>query len=831
MPAKTQRKARKPKELTYKQLNYIIDYKPKNVKSSDDVSPCVGIVGQEKAIESIRTGLNVKSSGYNIFISGPSGTGRLAAIQHLLDQIKHKKPRLNDVCYVNNFKNEDSPRILVFDAGIGIQFKKDMAYLINSLRKVAPKIFMSEDYKDRHSRIVREFENRQKELIHSFEKKLENAGFVMVQLQTPAGPRNEIQPMIEKEPVSLENLEKQAREGEFSLARLDELRRAWDSLRRDFDLTTVESKKLSTKMEEALEKLNYSMIAPLVTDKINVLKKRYRDQKVTQYLEEVEEALLSDIDRFREGQPRRGEEEAPPYRKREPYEEFSVNLILDNSRTEEPPIVLEKSPSFKNLFGSLERVVDRFGYWRTDFTRIYSGSLLKAAGGFLILSAMDVLTEPGVWNQLKRTLRNNQYEITGFDPFYMMAGAGIKPEPIPIDVKVVLIGEPRIYHLLWHLDDDFKKIFKIKAEFDTKTKADRKYLRKYFEFVRFVVDRDRLTPFDLGGMQAVAEYGMRLSGKRGKLTSRFSSISDIIRESAYCAHSRKAKLVSREDVQCAARLKRARVNLIEENIQELIETDTLMVSTKGSVVGQINGLAVYSLGEYTFGRPTRITASTSLGRAGVINIERESDLSGPVHNKGVLVLSGFLRRMFAQDKPLQMSASISFEQSYSGVDGDSASSTEVYAILSSLGGIPLKQAIAVTGSVNQNGEIQPIGGVNEKIEGFFDVCKSRGFATDQGVMIPHQNASDLLLRPEVIEAVKAGKFHIYPIKTIFEGIEILTGTAAGKRESNGKFTKTSVFAQVDEKLHEMALALQAFGRDDDSEKKNKKAARSRNKRN
>ena len=818
MPTKRKPTVKKPRELSYKELDYQIDYRPARVKSSDDITPCCEIIGQDRAIESIKTGFNVKSRGYNIFVTGPAGTGRTTTIQHLLQRLDYEKPQLNDYCYVNNFKNEDNPLLLILPAGDGSRFKKDMGYLIESMRKIVPKIFLSEDYKDRHSRVVREFETRQKELIGKFEDKLTEAGFVMVQVQSGLGVRNEIQPLVENEPTSFEKLERLSKEGKFSLAQLDELRRNWDSLRRDFDNTTVESKKLSNKLEDAVEKLNYSMIAPLVTDKINLLKKRFPDEKVVHYLDEVQEALLSDLDRFREAQPRRGEEEPPPFRKREPFEEFSVNLILDNSETDGVPIVIEKSPSYKKLFGSMERVVDRFGYWRTDFTRIFSGSLLKASGGFLVINAMDVLMEPGVWPQLKRTLLNGELEMTGYDPFSAFAGSSIKPEPIPLDIKVVLKGDARTYRLLWQLDEDFKKIFKIKAEFDSEMKATKKNYGRYFEFIKRVIDDDQLLPYDLTGMQAIAEYGKKLSGHRDKLTTRFTSISDMVREAAYCTRQRKAKTVTRRDVHCAIRLKRERINLAEDKIQELYDTDTLMVSVTGKKVGQINGLSVYNLGDYAFGRPTRITATTAMGRAGIINIEREADLSGPIHTKGVLVLSGYLREMFARNKPMVMSASISFEQSYGGVDGDSASSTEIYVLLSSLADIPIRQDLAITGSVNQKGEIQPIGGVNEKIEGFFDVCRARRLTGNQGVLIPHQNIDDLLLRPDVLEAINKGKFHVYPVKTIAEGVELLTGLPAGRRLKSGKFTPGSVMDMVDERLLSMALDFQNFGRTNNDKK-------------
>ncbi len=812
MPAKKSRKIKAPQELRFKDLDYTVDYRPPRIKTSNDIKACSGIIGQVKAIEAIKLGLSVKSAGYNIFVTGLSGTGRSTTIKLLLEQLDQETPQLNDICYVNNFKNEDQPRILIFKAGDGCRFKKDMNYLIGSVRKVVPKIFMSEDYKDRQSRIIREFEGRQKDIINTFEDKLTEAGFVMVQIQVGMGVRNEIQPLVDGEPNSLEKLERLAKEGKFSLSRLDELRRRWDSLRREFDTVTVESKKLTNKLEDALGKLDMDMLSPLISDKVALLKKRYPEEKVQLFLDDAQEALLIDMDRFREAQPRRGEEEPPPFRKREPFEEFSVNLILDNSETERVPIVIEKSPSYKNIFGSLERVVDRFGYWRTDFTRIFSGSFLKASGGFFIMNAMDLLSEPGMWTFLKRALRNREIEITGYDPFYMMAGAGIKPEPIPLDVKVVLIGEPEIYRLLWRMDEDFKKIFKVKAEFDNVMALNKTSLREYYEFVRKVVDDENLLPFDLSGMQAIAEYGMRLSGRRDRLTTRFTPVSDMVKESSFCAQERKGKCVSRQDVHCAIRNKRSRINLVEEKIQELFDNDTLMVSTTGAAIGQINGLSVYNIGEYSFGRPTRITVNTALGKEGVINIEREADLSGPIHNKGVLVLSGYLREIFAQDKPLAMSASISFEQSYSGVDGDSASSTEIYAILSSIARIPIRQDLAVTGSVNQKGEIQPIGGVNEKVEGFYDVCRSRRLTGKQGVIIPHQNVPDLMLRPDVIDAVKAGKFHIYPIKTIEEGIEVLTGVSAGKRRLKGKFPADTVMGRVDAKLHEMALALQNYGR-------------------
>ena len=825
MPTSSKTRTKAPKELKAADLDYRVDLRPSGISSSEDMQPVYGIIGQKRAIKAIEVGLTVRSSGYNIFVTGLSGTGRTTTIKHLLERLDREHPHVNDICYVNDFKNEECSRVLVFQSGDGRRFKKDMNYLITSTRKAVPKILLSDDYKDRHSRIVREFEGRQKTLIQAFEDKLTEDGFVMVQMQTGVGVRNEIQPLIDKEPTSLDRLEQHQREGKFPLSRLDELRRSWDRLRREFDVTTVESKKLGGKVEIALEKLDYSMIAPLITDKVNLLRRRYPEEKVQAYLDQVLEALTGDLDRFREARPRRGEEEAPPYRKREPFEEFAVNLIRDSSEVDRVPVVIEKSPSYKNLFGSLERVVDRFGYWRTDFTRIYGGSLLQASGGYLVLNAQDVLTETGVWTHLKRALRNGEIEIAGYDPFYMMAGAGIKPEPIPINVKVVLIGEPQVYHLLWNLDEDFKKIFKVKAEFDSTMKLTRRNTVEYFRFVRNLIAKEDLVTFDISGMQAVAEHGRRITGRRDKLSTRFNVVADVIREASFCANQRKGARVTRKDVREAVSQKRTRLNLVEDKVQEMYDDNVLMVSTSGTSVGQINGLSVYNMGEYSFGRPARITVSTAMGKAGVINIEREADLSGPTHNTGVLILTGFLREMFAQKRPIMMSASISFEQSYSGIDGDSASSTEIYAILSSLSRIPIKQGIAVTGSVNQKGEIQPIGGVNEKVEGFFDVCTARRLTGDQGVMIPHQNASELMLRPDVVDAIEAEKFHIYPVKTIAQGIEVLTGVPGGRLLKSGIFTKGSVFASVDDRLKEMVESQQSIGRNDDNQTDKKTTAK------
>ena len=814
--------ARKFKELRTADLVSRIDYGKLKIKSSDDAPPCISIIGQERAIKSIKLGLKITSRGYNIFVTGLTGTGRSTTIKHLLEELDTDTPQLNDICYVNNFRNADNPIALIFKAGEGQEFKRDMEYSINTLRKSIPKIFLSEDYKTRRDRIITDFNSRQKVLIQGFEKKMIDGGFAMVQMQIGLGVRNEIQPVVDNEPVQFERLERLVKEGKFSQEKLDEIEGKMENLKREMSLIEIETKKLSQKLEGALEKLDSSLIAPIVTDKIGVLKKKFAGPKVGAYLDSVVEALLGDLDRFREAGPRRGEEEAPPFRKKEPFEEFAVNLILDNTGVPRTPIVLENSPSYRNLFGTTERVVDRYGYWRTDFSRIKGGSLLKACGGFLVINAMDLFIEPGVWQPLKRTLMSRALEITGYDPFYMMAGSGLKPEPIPINLKVVLIGERRIYDTLLEIDEDFKKIFRIKSEFDQDMKMDDKSLVSYASFIKKVVETENLPSFDASGLEEIALYGSRMAGRKDKLSTRFTNIADVIRESAFVADEKKRQIVTRDDVREAIKNRIARVNLIEDKLQQMYENEIFLIDVKGKSVGQINGLSVYDTGEYTFGRPTRLTVRVSVGRAGVINIEREAELSGPIHNKGVLVLSGYLRGKFARNKPMVMSASICFEQSYGGVDGDSASSTEVYAILSALSGVPIDQGTAVTGSVNQYGEIQPIGGVNQKIEGFFDVCKAKGFTGKQGVIIPIQNVAELQLRQDVVDTVAKGKFHIYPVSTIDEGIEILTSKPAGKELPRSGFTPKSIFALVDKALDKMAKQYKTSS-DTENEQPSKKA--------
>ncbi len=790
-------------EIAPDKLQYCLDESEYPVSSFERIEPCCGIIGQDRALSAVELGLEMQSKGYNIFVTGSPGTGRTTAVKLLLDDARKKDehPDLKDICIVNNFKTTETPRVLYFDAGEGRKFKKGVSYLIESLRTVIPKIFSGENYRERRDRIIKEFETRQKELFKEFEKKIKERGFVIVQLQFGPSVRPDLQPLIEEEPVSMSQLEKAFEDGKISAADYERMKKDYDELYKEMQATSSHSKKISGHLEDELHKLDMSMVVPLIGDKTETLKNIYDDKKTQTYLDEVSEILVENLDIFRGGNE--DQDQQSVNRARGFFQQFTVNILLDNSQQSIRPIIIEDFPSYKNLFGSIERVFDPSAGWHTDFTRIRSGSMLRANGGYLVINAIDLFQEPYVWPTLKRTLRSGKLSISNIDMFPWGSG-GVKPDAIDIDVKVVLIGDARVYGILYHADDEFKKVFKVKAEFDNIMGNNQSGVTQYSQFVKKIAKDDDLLPFDGSGLAAIVEHGVKLSGRKDRLSTQFTNIADLVRESAYLAGKDGKKTVDRETVKRTVEMQKNRVNLMEIKIQELYERDLYLIDVTGYKIGQINGLSVYDLGEHRFGRPSRITASLSPGADGVINIEREAAMSGRIHDKGVLILTGFMRYRFGRLRPLVFTASICFEQSYSGVEGDSASSTEVYSLLSVLSEKPINQALAVTGSVNQKGEIQPIGGVNEKIEGYFDVCMIDGLTGDQGVIIPAPNLPDLMLKDEVVDAVRDGKFHIYAVSDVDEGIELLTGIPAGQIQEDGIFPEGTVNYLCDQKLSELA---------------------------
>ncbi len=799
-------------EVPVEQLRWRCNPQTLPFETTATVQPCEEIIGQERALEAIRTGLDINSIGYNVFVTGLAGTGRFTTIKSVLEEMNTQGKIPNDLCYVNNFKNPDMPHMLSLPAGRGGAFKKEMETLVESLKKKIPLIFENETYLNKKKEVVEKYRNRQAEMFKEFEKKVNKEGFSLVQIQMGPYSRPGVFPVLEGNPVNIDQLESMVEEGKYAKEDLERLKAKQTELVAELEAIFKETRKSEKEVKELLTALDTEVISPVVKDSISDIKEKFDDEKVNRYLDEVQEDILANLNRFREK-----EEPAPSPipglvlpQPVDSFSEYQVNVLVDNSEAKGAPIVVETTPNYRNLFGTIERVIDRSGMWRTDFSHIKAGAFLRANGGYLIFNALDALLEPGVWPALKRTLKNQIIEIQTYDPYYFFSTSALKPEPIECNTKVIMIGDTQIYYLLFGYDDDFKKIFKIKADFDPVTNKDAEKINQYACFISKICDEEKLKPFDRTAVAGVVEYGVRLTGRQKKLSTRFYLIADLLREANYWASKDGNGVVTEKHVDQAIAKKVYRVSMIEEKIQEMIDEGTILIDSDGAVVGQVNGLAVYSLGDHMFGKPSRITVKTSMGKAGIINIEREAEMSGPTHNKGVYILTGYLRGKYAQDKPITMSASICFEQSYSGVDGDSASSTEIYALLSSLSELPIRQDTAVTGSVNQKGEVQPIGGVNEKIEGFFDVCKAKGLTGKQGVMIPHLNLGDLMLRKDVVEAVKEKKFHIYPVKTIDQGIEILTGVQAGEKLEDGRFQEGSVNDLVDKKLRDLGTKNQGL---------------------
>ncbi|HTY37219.1 MAG TPA: ATP-binding protein [Bacteroidota bacterium] len=792
-------KASLPKPLAPEKLRWHCDPQSLKVRSSAEIKPTREIIGQERALRSLRVGLAMNHFGYNIFVTGISGTGRTTTIRRLLKAFEGHTDQLRDHCYVYNFKHPDLPIALSLPAGQGRSLKDDMANLIRDLCRDLPALYESQRFQQARKGVVSHFQERQRSVLLDFEKKVKEKGFELVQVQVGNLMRPDIVPVVGEKATNFEEVDSMVAKGEITREQFEAMRETQAGLEKQMATVFRELRNIEKKVQQSLAEVEDRLVMPLVDEGIEVLKTTYDNDHVHLYLEEVRRHIKENLDRFHKpAQPQAGEQEEEE--SEDDFLEYQVNLLVDNSEMEHTPVIIETNPKYKNLFGTVEREMERGGVWRTDFMQIKPGALHQADGGYLVLNAIDALMEPGVWQDLKRTLRTGKAEIHANEPMYGFAPTGMKPEAINLNIKVIMIGDAEIYQFLYQRDDDFKKIFKIRADFDYEMERDASAVSQYLRFVKMVCDDEKLRVFDRGALAVLVEFGVRLSGSRKKLSTRFNILADVAREANYWAGEQLATIVRAEDVRKAIEERVYRVKLIEEKLQEMIDDGTIMIDSEGAVVGQVNGLSVYDTGEHAFGKPSRITVKTALGRAGIINIERESEMSGPTHNKGIAILSGYLRGLFAQDKPLIMSASVTFEQSYSGVDGDSASSTEIYAILSSLANVPLRQDIAVTGSVNQKGEIQPIGGVNLKIEGFFDVCNARGLTGTQGVMIPERNINDLMLREDVVEAVRKKKFYIYTVKTIEEGIEILTGIRAGKRGRNGSFSTGTVFGMVDAKL-------------------------------
>ncbi len=807
-------------EVPFDKLRWECDPKIFKFKCTKDLAPLREFVGQQRATRAVEFGINMANAGYNIYVAGLTGTGKTSMVKTYIERvIKDQEARgetsqLDDWCYLYNFKEPDSPQIINLPQGKGKAFRSAMTSLLNKIREGLGEAFSSEEYKGQRQRLVEKVQAEQQKILEEISGEARRQGFIFQ--MTPAGPAlipmKEDRPMQEQEYLALdEGTRKQLGSRQAKLLK---------KLKPNFETASS----VQTKAVERLKKLDKDIGEYTVSDSFGSLFKKYSDwPKIAQYLKDLKSYILDNLELFKGTEepvnPMFGAPLSQVMGGRDPFLPFQVNVFVDNNEAKGPPVIVENNPNFGNMFGKIERRFLMGGYL-SDHTMLKAGALNKANGGYVLISINDVLMNPGVWPALKRAIRNKEVRIEDpFEQYGLIAPQGLRPEPMPIKIKVILTGDPMLYQLLSIYDEDFWEIFKVKADFDSEIEKTKDNMMAYAAFLSGCCDDCEAKHFNPSGVAKIIEYSSRMVADQERLSSRFAQIKDWIQEANYWALKDNARYISAHHVQKAMDERLFRHNLIDERIRDLINRGTIMIDTQGEVIGQVNGLSVYSLGDISFGKPSRITAKTFMGRGGVINIERESQLSGPIHNKGVMILSGYLGWKYAQDKPLSLSASLCFEQSYEGVEGDSASSAELYAIISSLSELPIRQNIAVTGSVNQKGEIQPIGGVNQKIEGFFKICQAKGLSGDQGVLIPHQNLRNLMLQEEVVEAVKQGQFHIYSAKTIDEGIEILTGASAGEKQKDGTYPKSTVNYFIDKRLKDMAEQLKNFYTEEKKEAK------------
>ena len=791
-------------KLPIEKLRKVCDSDLLHCESTKDLVPLSEIIGQERAVRALKFGLGIKDHGFNMYVAGYPGTGRKTAVKNFVEAQAKVQPIPPDWCYVNNFANPYEPKAIHLPAGKGKEFHEDMKNFIENVKNALPKAFESEDYAARREATIRGLENQRKQLIEELNVKAQREGFVIQ--TTPIGllliPVLDGKPLSEEEMLALPQKMK------------DKLQEKREMLEAEFRSTMRQLIDMEKKIHDALKKLNKEVALYALGSQMESLLEKYKETlEVTAYLKAVENDILDNLEQF----VRRGvgepQEQFPfqlPWMREDPYKKYAVNIVIDNSETKGAPVIMESNPTYPNLLGRTEKEA-QFGALTTDFSMIRAGAIHKANGGYLIIPVEDLLRNPFSYDGLKKDIKDEKIVIEEPEERYgFLSVKTLKPQPIPLTAKVILIGDPNIYQLLFQLDTDFRELFKIKAEFDSVMDRTDDKVMQYAAWVCALCEKENLKHLDGTGVAKLVEYSSRIADDQYKLSTQFAHVADVIRESNYYATEENAEFITGNHVKKAIEEKVYRSKLIQEKIQEMINRGFYLIDTVEEKVGQVNGLSVMGMGDFAFGTPSRVTASIGLGREGVIDIEREAKMGGPIHTKGVLILSGYINDKYARDKLLSLSARLVFEQSYGGVEGDSASSTELYSILSALSGLPIKQNIAVTGSVNQKGEVQAIGGVNEKIEGFFEICKLKGFTGQQGVMIPESNVQNLMLKEEVVEAVKEGQFSIYSVKTIDEGIEVLTGAKAGQKGADGTFEEGTVNYLVDKQLREMADKLKEY---------------------
>ena len=789
-------KSLKPSELR-------ITFNPRKAafKTTADVPPLEGMIGQDRAVKATEFGLRIKRPGYNIFMTGLTGTGKSSYAQSIVKKISSEEPVPDDWVYVYNFESPGEPLAMNLKAGMGDKFCRRMEELLEDIKQNIPKAFDGEDYEKQKSIHVKEFQEARSELLEELNKAAQEQGFTLK--RTSSGfitiPLQDGEQISEEDYAKLEQEKKDDLEKKSTDVQL----KAMEIMRR--------VQKVEKEMKEKLKELDQRIGMAAIGHLFNDLMEEYTDySSVIKYLEAYREDVLSNLSDFRGDED---DQQNPMFWLRRQSQEqtdirYTVNLFVDNKDTEGAPMVYETHPSYYNLLGRVE-YENRMGMVVTDFSMIKPGSLHRANGGYLILQARDVLTGMQSWEVLKRVLRTNEIRIENIsEHFGLVAMATLRPQPIPLNIKVVMIGNPFLYQLLYHYDEDFRKLFKIKADFEIEMDRDEDNLNKMAGFISYHCNKQKLRHFDRQAVSAIVEYSVRLAENQKKLSTRFNEIVDLLFEAEAWAELDGLEVVGRAQVEKALNEMVYRSNKYEQRVIESIRGEDLLLDLEGYIIGQVNALSVIDQGDYRFGRPSRITASTYLGRKGIINIERESELSGKIHSKGMLILSGYLGLRYGSQVPINLTASLCFEQSYGGVDGDSASAAELFVLLSSLAEVPLRQDLAITGSINQKGEVQPVGGINDKIEGFYMACKAKGFTGTQGVIIPEQNKKSLMLKKEIVNAVKNGEFSIFTISDVDEGIELLSSEKAGKPLKKGGFTKDSFNDKVLTRLKEMNNALQ-----------------------
>lgn len=757
------------------------------------------IVGQDRAVKAVKLGLEIENSGYNMFVTGVSGSGRETTVKRILDQIDITTDDLTDLCYVYNFEDSTRPRALAFPAGEGEKFKEEVELCVELLQKNIPVVLRSESTAIEKNALLETFSEKKKEQMEKVEVAAGEAGFAIVSIPVSQGKtRPDVLPVIEGEAYSYEQVQQLVAEGKVTEEKLKEYREVHTHLFKLLSSAVRKSQTIEIKAQIELDKLYRRILKPTVLGILDRLE-RFGGKETEEFVGNISETILSNISVF-----------ASDSAEADPYIVFDINLIVNNSGKKKRPVVVEQFPDIVRLFGNIDRIIiDNKPY--SDHTMIRAGSFLRANGGYLIINAMDVVRQTGLWQTLIQTIRNKTLITRPNEISRAYMPIELQPEPVEVDVKVILIGPSWLYNSLATQDPDFSYLFRIRADFEYSMKTTEDNIKDFAGVISFISNSESVLPLDTAAMAAITELAVKIAGRHDKISLQFNKVADYVRQASYWAKQSGKKQTTAEDVKKAVDEKHYRLSIGEDHATSRILENQVMVDTDGVAVGQLNGLAVYSGVDHSFGLPSRITATVSPGVEGIVNVEREADMSGSIHTKGILVITGFLREHFAHDYPISLSAGIVFEQSYGGVDGDSASSTELYTLLSSLSGVPLRQDLAVTGSVNQHGKIQPIGGVNYKIEGFFKICQKRGLNGTQGVMIPQSNVVHLQLNQEVVDAVSAGKFHIYPISTIEQGIELLTGVSAGKRSSHGTYPEDTIFGKADMRLRKMAEIVRDFG--------------------